>query len=542
MQTFFNFVPPYTWTNASPGNFATGSNWSGGTAPNVTDVVAIVATNPNNAGNFTLNSSMTLGKLDYSNPQSRSITGSGTLNFAVSSGNPEISVTGGQLTISTTISGSQGISKTGAGKLILTGSSNYGGNRIVEGTLSGNSVGNTGNGSAFGSGNFFISGGATLEYTGPSTATNRFVNLLDGNGTVSVTNAATELELTRAVQNNGGLIKAGAGTLKLSSTTNSYAGSTTIDDGILKLGSSEVIPNTSSVIIAAGKNFDLNNFAETIGSLAGAGNVTLGSGSLTAGGNNSSTSFSGVISGIGGVTKQGSGIMTLTGSNSYSGGTLVNGGTLVVNNTTGSGTGSGSVTVNNSGKLAGSGWVAGSVIINNGGTLAPGNSIESLDVGALTFNTGATFDVELDTNASLTAAADLVNANGNLGIFAGAILALADLGNTLLANGTKITLLSYAGAWNGGTFDGYADDSLVTVGVNQYMLNYNDTSGSQNFGGAEYANYMTLTTANTAAVPEASSFLFAGIVCTALATAHFGRKLLRRRVAVPCSRVTLRRR
>jgi hypothetical protein len=79
---------------------------------------------------------------------------------------------------------------------------------------------------------------------------------------------------------------------------------------------------------------------------------------------------------------------------------------------------------------------------------------------------------------------------------------------------------------NGGTFDGYAGDSLVAVGGNQYALNYNDTSGGQNFGGGDYANYMTLTTANTAVVPEASSFLFAAIACTALAAAHFTRKLL----------------
>jgi hypothetical protein len=51
-------------------------------------------------------------------------------------------------------------------------------------------------------------------------------------------------------------------------------------------------------------------------------------------------------------------------------------------------------------------------------------------------------------------------------------------------------LISDAGTLNGGTFDGYADGRLVTVGVNQYMLNYNDTSGSKNFGDGEHANYM----------------------------------------------------
>jgi hypothetical protein len=107
---------------------------------------------------------------------------------------------------------------------------------------------------------------------------------------------------------------------------------------------------------------------------------------------------------------------------------------------------------------------------------------------------------------SPTAAGFVINADGNLGIF--------------------------AGTWNGGTFGGYADDSLVTVGANQYLVNYNDTSGGQNFGGSDHANYMTLTAANAAAVPEASSFLFGGIVCAALAAAHFGRKLLRQRAVV----------
>ena len=55
--------------------------------------------------------------------------------------------------------------------------------------------------------------------------------------------------------------------------------------------------------MAGGATFNLNNFAETIGSLAGAGNVTLGTGILTAGGDNSSTTFSGVMSGTGRADK-----------------------------------------------------------------------------------------------------------------------------------------------------------------------------------------------------------------------------------------------
>jgi hypothetical protein len=69
--------------------------------------------------------------------------------------------------------------------------------------------------------------------------------------------------------------------------------------------------------------------------------------------------------------------------------------------------------------------------------------------------------------------------------------------------------------------------------VNRYVLNDNDTSGGQSFGGGDHSNYMTLTAASTAAVPEASSFIFGGIVCIALAGVHFGRKLYPEAVSRP---------
>jgi fibronectin-binding autotransporter adhesin len=64
------------------------------------------------------------------------------------------------------------------------------------------------------------------------------------------------------------------------------------------------------------------------GSLAGAGQVLLGSAVLTAGGDDTSTTYSGTISGSGGVVKTGAGIWTLAGTNTYLGGTEVDAGTL----------------------------------------------------------------------------------------------------------------------------------------------------------------------------------------------------------------------
>ena len=107
-----------------------------------------------------------------------------------------------------------------------------------------------------------------------------------------------------------------------------------------------IIPDTSDVTVSAGATLDLSYANETIGSLAGAGNLVLG-GTTTTNGDNASTTFSGPISGYGGLAKQGSGTLILSGANTYSGTTTVSTGTLQVGNggTTGSlGTGD---TVNN---------------------------------------------------------------------------------------------------------------------------------------------------------------------------------------------------
>jgi autotransporter-associated beta strand protein len=94
------------------------------------------------------------------------------------------------------------------------------------------------------------------------------------------------------------------------------------------------------------------------------------------------------------IVKNGAGTQTLSGVNTYTGGTVVNGGKLVVN-----GSITGAVNVNNNATLGGSGNVAGLVTVASGGILSPGNSPGILTVGSLTLNNGSLLDIELSGSA-----------------------------------------------------------------------------------------------------------------------------------------------
>ena len=101
--------------------------------------------------------------------------------------------------------------------------------------------------------------------------------------------------------------------------------------GTLQLGAANALASSTAVTVASGATFNLNNYSSTIGSLAGAGTVTLGNRTLVAGGNNTSTTFSGAFTSgdTGTFEKTGTGTLTLGSGLNLSGGNLVlSGGTL----------------------------------------------------------------------------------------------------------------------------------------------------------------------------------------------------------------------
>ena len=141
----------------------------------------------------------------------------------------------------------------------------------------------------------------------------------------------------------GGLNKIGTGTLTLSGL-NTYTGPTLVNAGTLQAGAVNAFSPESAFTVASGATLNLAGFDQTIGSLAGAGAVTLGAATLTTNGDGSDTTFSGTISGSGGLVKVGEGTLTLLGNNSYTGGTLLNEGTLAVGSSMALGTGTLSLT------------------------------------------------------------------------------------------------------------------------------------------------------------------------------------------------------
>jgi autotransporter-associated beta strand protein len=166
-------------------------------------------------------------------------------------------------------------------------------------------------------------------------------------------------------------------------------------------------------ITNAGGAFDITSLSSggmTAGSIEGAGTFSLGSNQLSVGSNNLSTEVSGVLRGTGGsLVKVGTGTLTLSGTNSYTGATVVAGGTLSV---TGDISSSSGVLVGPTAMLSGTGTVPGVLVA--GGTLMPGQSVGTLNVaGNLVFASAATYLININAiRASQTNVTGVAALNG----------------------------------------------------------------------------------------------------------------------------------
>ncbi|EAW9546796.1 AIDA autotransporter-like protein ShdA, partial [Salmonella enterica] len=396
------------------------------------------------------------------------------------------------------ISGSGQVVKSGDETLTLSGANSYtGGTLISGGTLVASNVEALGTGDVTdnavlelntggdfdnaisGSGQVVKSGDETLtlsganSYTGGTTISGGTLvaTSVDALGSGDVTdNVVLELNtggtFDNVISGSGQVVKSGDKTLTLSGS-NTYTGGTTINDGTLIASNVEALGTgdiTDNAVLELNTGGDFDNAISGSGQVVKSGDDTLtlsGSntytgGTLISGGTlvasnvealgsgdvtndavlelNTGGDFTNNISGSGQVVKSGDETLTLSGANSYTGGTTISGGTLIASNVEALGTGdvtdnavlelntggdfdnaiSGSGQVEKSGDdvltLSGANSYSGGTLISDGTLVA--TSVEALGSGDVTnnavleLNTGGTFDNAISGSGQVVKSGD----------------------------------------------------------------------------------------------------------------------------------------
>src|SRR5579871_6840929 len=449
----------------------------------------LTGTNSYSGTTYVVGGSLQAGAVNAFSPNSAVVVTSGATldlngyNNAVGSlqSNGAVTLGSGTLTIGAnnsssyfqgTISGTGGLVKTGSGQLVLSAANSYsGGTTISAGTLQ------------------LGAGGTSGSIVG---------NVTD-NGTL-VFNRSDSITFGGSITGTGQVYQSGSGTTTLTGT-NSYSGTTYVVGGSLQAGAVNAFSPNSAVVVTSGATLDLNGYNNAVGSLQSNGAVTLGSGTLTIGANNSSSYFQGTISGTGGLVKTGSGELVLYAANSYSGGTTISAGTLqlgaggtsgsIVGNVTDNGTlvfnRSDSITFG--GSITGTGqvyqWGSGTTTLTgtnsySGTTYVVGGSLQAGAVNAFSPNSavvvtsGATLDLNgynnavgsLQSNGAVTLGSGTltIGANNSSSYFQGTISGTGGLVKT----GSGQLVLSAANSYSGGT----------TISAGTLQLGAGGTSGS----------------------------------------------------------------
>ncbi|MCP5504156.1 MAG: autotransporter-associated beta strand repeat-containing protein, partial [Chlamydiales bacterium] len=295
----------------------TGANvgYSGTTTLN-DGTIQVSADNPLGTGTLVLNGGIFEATASFSSSRLVSITGAAT-----------IQTTGGgtTLTLNGVISGGAvSLNKTGLGTLELGGANTF----TVPTTVTAGLLRLVGAGTLGNAADLNLVGGGFEIATGAGTKT---IGALSGAGTgINLNNNILEIAsgtYSGVISGTGGITKYGAGTLDLSGV-NTYTGQSTINGGVLSLSGAGTLGANSPLNIAAAGTFEITAGAgsKTIGTLTGSGGIDLNNNNLSIPDGN----FSGGIIGTGSIQKMTPGTLTLSGVNTYSGGTTITDGILIV--------------------------------------------------------------------------------------------------------------------------------------------------------------------------------------------------------------------
>jgi len=526
-----------SWTGATAGTWSLNTNWSGSATPDSTYDLTILG--PGNvAGALTINvdAAASANSIAFTNTAATTLnnttsganqtltigtggittgTGAVTIGSATANQNVNVALGGSQtwnvgaggLTVTNVVSdggSAYSLTKSGAGKLTLSGANTYsGGTTIGAGILS------AGSGTALGTGSVTMQGG-TLQVATVSTVANNIVATSSG-GTITVGTGAN-ITLTGTLSGSGNLTLGGSGTNNTSVQITFAANNMT--SGTITLGSGNGTPrikNTASSSSAVA--WVIQNGSTEVsgtynfGSFSGSGNFSAfngNSGNITysVGALNTDATYSGLLSSTGtnhslSVTKVGTGTWTLSraAGNTYTNAgtgaqatTTISAGKLQITNTSGSATGTSVIAVSGgtSATFGGTGIASGATTVTNGSRLAPGTITTASNFGSagtltLSSASGLTLtnaNLDFDLSTTFNGSNDKITLSGTNAPLSFSTLNFSFSGTTLDTS-TAYTLIATngTGALTSGTLSAITTDfSGITGG--SYTATYSFTTGT----------------------------------------------------------------
>ncbi|MFN3409171.1 MAG: beta strand repeat-containing protein [Limisphaerales bacterium] len=326
---------------------------------------------------------------------------------------------------------------------------------------------------------------------------------LASDSTVHVTGSsyvsATQLTFSNAITGPGKFIKDGGGRLNFTgNTANTYAGGTWLRDGYFDLrkpdgtaalpgnvvigdgngaktpnlhhSAAEQMANTADVTFTNG-SWDMSIFTETIATLNGGGGIHFGpGGKLIVSPAGLICTFQGAFTGDGELVKSGIGTLILEGAASHTGQTTVSNGVLRVN---GSLTNS-PIAVRGTSRLEGHGTVA-AISLFDTATLSPGSSPGRLTSGPVTLADAGFFRVELQ-GPSPGADYDQLRVRGLVDLNTATLNASLGFSSSL---SNQFVIIDNDGTDPiGGTFQGLPQNSLLSIGGEQFRISYSGGDGN----------------------------------------------------------------